>query len=505
MMPFKVLKAQEIPVDTTVQNELEDKYDSIITKAALSLTSGQYKQATDYYKEASLLKPEETYPYKMIKYVHGIMEEVAVKQKLSDRAQIRDDISKANQAIVDKSWDTARMLFSEVLTLNPEKADAEYARSKIQAIDLELQRIALRTPPKREPVVIPPPKNRREARERRKLAERTAILASSRTAQTQTQTSLPPAENVVVPSAKVMSQQPVIDSTRNKPVVTSAPIKENPQKSIAAPLPEKDIATAKPAKTEPKIQTQSTLPAKNAFEPSANATIQKPIADTLKHENAPVASLETKAIENPAQRKNVSIPPAAKEITRKSTETRVPDKKVVSAPVIKETLPKPVKTTPLSENSTIVTSSQTKETQNTVAITTPLSNEISQNLPPGTLHLADSSNYVKLICKDISFIGSNAYVKMLIQNYSETTDFLTDTLQVSIKKNNGSVKKLDQRFISSFPVVGPLKETIFVAFTDASAGVDPDDTFILQMVDKTRKTRLSIQIPWAVYKQQKTY
>lgn len=119
------------------------------------------------------------------------------------------------------------------------------------------------------------------------------------------------------------------------------------------------------------------------------------------------------------------------------------------------------------------------------------------------LNLYDSSNYVKLICQDISFIGSNAYIKVLIQNFSATVNFLTDTLQVSIKNNNGVIKKLDQRFISNFPVVKPQAETVLVFFADASIAVGADDTFILEMEDKMKQTKLVIQVPWSAYKQQK--
>ncbi|HEX8278382.1 MAG TPA: hypothetical protein VF540_06785, partial [Segetibacter sp.] len=83
--------------------------------------------------------------------------------------------------------------------------------------------------------------------------------------------------------------------------------------------------------------------------------------------------------------------------------------------------------------------------------------------------------------------------------------FLTDTLQVSIKKNNGIEKKLDQRFTSNFPIVMPQKELVLVYFADASIAVDSDDIFILQMEDKLKQTKLMIEVPWSVYKQHKSF
>ncbi|MEJ7682423.1 MAG: hypothetical protein WKG06_32145 [Segetibacter sp.] len=112
---------------------------------------------------------------------------------------------------------------------------------------------------------------------------------------------------------------------------------------------------------------------------------------------------------------------------------------------------------------------------------------------------------MKLTCQDISFIGTNAYIKVLVQNLSATENFLTDTLQVSIKKNNGVVKKLSQRFISNFPIVMPLKEYVLVYFADASIAVEPDDIFILEMKDRMKKTKLVIQVPWSLYTQQRAF
>lgn len=177
-MPFKVILGQDIESDTAVQSELDIKYDSILAKATSSLTASAYQQSINYYKEASALKPAETYPYKMINYV----QDLADKQKRSDdlrrKAQIKNDLIRANQAVLDRRWDSAKFLFNEILTLEPDKADMDYAKAKIAAIDLELERIAQRTPPPKEaPPVVIPPKNRREARAQRKIAERNASIA----------------------------------------------------------------------------------------------------------------------------------------------------------------------------------------------------------------------------------------------------------------------------------------------------------------------------------------
>ena len=415
VMPCTAVLAQDEDTDTTVLTELDIKYDSILSKATSALTAENYQQAVTYYKDANALKPTETFPLKMIRYV----EEITVRQKRADdlkrKTQIRDDLSRANRAIANKNWDSASFLFKEILTLQPEKAEEDYAKSKIDAIDLELKRIALRTPPKLEPVIVVLPKNRREVRAQRKIAQRNTMLAAN--------------------PANPLPQ---------KPVAVAPAVNQTQQKPVQTPLPQKPVAVA----------------------PAINQTEQRPA-------------------QTPLPQKPVAVAPAINQMEQRPAQTPLPQKSVAVAPAINQTEQRPA---------------QTPLPQTNVAVTAPLTKEIP-NL--SSLKLSDSTDDRKLICQDITFIGTNAYIKVLIQNYSSTTNFSTDTLQVSIKKNNGNVTKLEQRFISSFPVIAPLGETVLVSFADASAGVDPADTFILEMRDKTRKTKLSLQIPWAAYQQQK--
>ena len=525
-IPSKVIIAQQSSADSVGINKLEDKYDSVITKAALSLTSAQYKEASDYYREASLLKPEETYPLKMIKYAEGIMAEAAEKQKLADelkrRIQIKDYLNKANNAILAAKWDSARILFSQILTLHPEKTDADYAKSKIEAIDLELKRIVLRTPPKPEPVVVAPPRNRSEARARRKLAERNATMASASVkAAPQTQAPAPVKNTVVAPAAKAIVQKPTAAPLPQKTAAINTPAKQAPAKLAESQLPIKNVAVAAPAAKEASqkpIQTaSSTTNAATAAQPIKEA-YQKPVQTTAPAQSVTVTAPAVKEvpkrpIESPLPATNPAVSAAAdKEVPQKSTSTEATlpvTNMPAAAPAITKAAPRKTAETSLPSAKIPAAAPAIREVpQQPTEVSSsekngaaPLTKEIPTDV--SLLKLSDSSDYIKLICKDISFIGTNAYVKVLVQNYSSTASFLTDTLQVSIKKNNGIVKKLDQRFISSFPVVTPLQETILVAFTDVSSGVEPDDVFILEMRNRKDKTTLALQIPWALYQQQK--
>jgi len=601
LMPCKIILGQNVESDTAVQSELDIKYDSVLGKAAAALTASAYQQSIDYYKEASALKPGESYAYKMINYV----QDLAVKQKRADdlkrKAQIKDDLTKANQSIADKKWDSAKILFNRVLALKPEKADEEFAKSKVEAIDLELQRIALRTPVKEEPKPVYVPKNRSEARAFRKLAERNAMLASTAGKKPPTPAAIPsPAKNVAVatsaPKTNPVPQKPLQSPTISAAKVTPPVTKEIPNKPTQATLPEKKVAntidspaatgiqqkptqtpvqqmTQKPAQTPPATnQTVVSPPAKvmaqipaeipasvrnNGVAPAAKQTQQAPLPAnnraaavppvTKQIQQAPLpvnnkvvaapppATKETQQATLPANNRAAVAPPVTKQIqqaplpvnnrvvaapppaTKETQQATLPvTNRVVTAapPAAKETQPKAIQTPSPSNSAAYPAGRETQQTPAQAqsptlpdnAITAPSTEAMPQKTNEGNLlKLSDSSDYVKLICQDISFIGSNAYIKVLIQNYSPTTEFLTDTLHVSIKKNNGIIKELNQRFISNFPIIMPLKESVLVSFADAAMNIAPDDIFIVEMRDKMRKTKLVVQVPWSLYNQQKAF
>lgn len=486
IIPCKVIFAQDVESDTTVQTELDIKYDSVLERASASLTTSAYQQAIDYYKAASALKPSETYPYKMISYV----EDLAAKQKRADelkqKLQIKNNLIKANQAIVDKNWNTAKILFNEILSLHPDKTDEDYAKSKVQAIDLELQRIVLRTPVKEEPKPVIVPKNRREARAMRKVEERNAEMAAKTNA-----TAPPPA--------------PIASSVKNVTPVADA-TKKTVQKPIQKLPPAGNAVISQPVAKEIQKPAQAQVSATPANEsvslPAVKETQQKHAEVTRLATNLPVASSANKELtQKPIQalppEKKPAVPPVTNN-TAAQTQTSLPRKSVTVAP------PPATKVSTPATNQEII--QKPKETTAAVRSEPVPATPVAEVLRPtdvSQLKLSDSSDYIKFTCQDISFIGSNAYIKVLIQNSSLSSQFQTDTLHVSVIKNNGSIKKLNQRFVSNFPIVMPLKELVLVSFSDASFGLEPDDVFIIEMKDKSRKTKLAVQVPWNLYTQSK--
>lgn len=137
------------------EKEIDNHYDSCLSKAAFAISTTDYKKAQDFYKEAGLLKPAEDYPAKMIVYLEGVLKEEGEKQKHSEAAKRRSKIinvkARADQAVFNKNWRAALEGFEEILTLNPTKGDEEFARQKITSIEAEIAKAdaaeALKTAP----------------------------------------------------------------------------------------------------------------------------------------------------------------------------------------------------------------------------------------------------------------------------------------------------------------------------------------------------------------------
>ncbi|HEX8461131.1 MAG TPA: hypothetical protein VF623_06860 [Segetibacter sp.] len=115
-------------------------YDYAISQAANSLGKGELEEAKTYYKQASDLKSGDWYSVKMIKYIDGKIWDAKEKQNkeesLKKKAEINLLMSKALDAIAQKEYDSARSFYNQVLTLNPVKSQEEFARKKIEVIDM---------------------------------------------------------------------------------------------------------------------------------------------------------------------------------------------------------------------------------------------------------------------------------------------------------------------------------------------------------------------------------
>ncbi|HEX8461781.1 MAG TPA: hypothetical protein VF623_10135, partial [Segetibacter sp.] len=138
-----VLLAQNIEIDTTTPPRIEtNPYALVIEEAGIYLSKFEYDNARFYYQKALAIKPADNYATKMLRYIEtaiwGDNQKKIRDQELKDKAEINALMSNAMTAILQKKYDTARSLYTRVLSLNPVKSQEEFARQKIATLDLTL-------------------------------------------------------------------------------------------------------------------------------------------------------------------------------------------------------------------------------------------------------------------------------------------------------------------------------------------------------------------------------
>lgn len=139
--PVKQLKIITSKLEAKVPaTETNNPYDRLIALADSFATAREYKPAMAKYKEASALKPSESYPKKRLKYVQS---EVALgeKRKIEERERkYSDALFKADKAAADKNYDDARFSYSEALAIHP---DDDYARRRLEIISDQIEKEGL--------------------------------------------------------------------------------------------------------------------------------------------------------------------------------------------------------------------------------------------------------------------------------------------------------------------------------------------------------------------------
>jgi tetratricopeptide (TPR) repeat protein len=118
------------------------------------------------------------------------------------------------------------------------------------------------------------------------------------------------------------------------------------------------------------------------------------------------------------------------------------------------------------------------------------------------LSLQDSANNVKLTCESISFKGDKVYYRLKIQNNSPD-EFLTGVMQLSAIKKDGSVIKNKPGYISAFPIVLPGKE-FFIVYEAKDIDVTDKEALYFELSDRLKKTKLKIDVPGLVYNKEKS-
>ncbi|MEP7106449.1 MAG: hypothetical protein ABI760_00675 [Ferruginibacter sp.] len=122
-------------------DEINNYYESKIALADSLLNEKAYESALTTYKEASGIKPVESYPGLQIKYIKSaIIEDKKLKQtrkRQDDERMYIDALAGAEKAVADKRYRDAKYYYFEALSVHPENT---YAQSRLKIVSYQVER-----------------------------------------------------------------------------------------------------------------------------------------------------------------------------------------------------------------------------------------------------------------------------------------------------------------------------------------------------------------------------
>jgi len=133
----KMAAIDKILADLAEAKELEDKYTGIIAAADKLFVAKSYDQARVEYQKAGEVKPETSYPKEKMAAIDKILSDLAALKSLDEN--YKAGIAKADQYLLEKSYDLARAEYVKASGLKPAE---QYPKTKITEIDGILTAIA---------------------------------------------------------------------------------------------------------------------------------------------------------------------------------------------------------------------------------------------------------------------------------------------------------------------------------------------------------------------------
>ncbi|MGI8636238.1 MAG: hypothetical protein ACR2KZ_12625, partial [Segetibacter sp.] len=109
-------------------------------------------------------------------------------------------------------------------------------------------------------------------------------------------------------------------------------------------------------------------------------------------------------------------------------------------------------------------------------------------------HLNDNNNEVRITCQNISTNDKNVFLKFLIQNNNAAADFNIGSLQLTVIKNDGNLKKLHPKYIAESAHILPKNESSMVVVAENQTAIEPSEAVVFEMEDQSKKTKLTINI-----------
>jgi hypothetical protein len=123
--------------DSAKAAELDNNYDRFITLADSLVIAKSYDSSIAIYKQASFLKPLETYPQKQVRYIQSQLVLDAKRKKEEREQQHNDAISRGDKAVKENRYDDAKSAYEEALSIHPED---EYAKRRLSIISYQIEK-----------------------------------------------------------------------------------------------------------------------------------------------------------------------------------------------------------------------------------------------------------------------------------------------------------------------------------------------------------------------------
>ncbi|MDB5250696.1 MAG: hypothetical protein JWQ40_5090 [Segetibacter sp.] len=501
------VRAQVVESKRGVKEDTQATFDTFILKAASALSKNEFEQAKNFYKEASIIKPADPYPISMVKYVESsravFLQKQAKDLDLRRKAEINTLLNEALKAIMEKKYDTAYILYSKVLNLNPVKSQEVFIAQKMKAINAILA------------------ESKKEVPEDRSSLENQVAQELSGTGK--------------VGSPSVLNK---MSDTTAPSVAKIAKMEEPPRKTLPQQRDTVKIAHPSPAATDSLMKTRQN---QTTFPDNSVASLKTP-ADVLM--NDAIKAIMDKNYEAAFILYKMIISSNASKAQKEFAEKKIAD---IDSHLKKANNTLSVDTISSTQKKTVLKSEVSKEDEKTEELLAPTvgvikkktpstSNNQSSNITPTTLempptqivddkivntsknkdnqyslefsqkllmeaaklNLLDSNNGIKLVCTNIAVINNKAYLKFLIENKSKE-DFNPDTVEISYIKNYGVLQKLKGQYVAGHQAIPQKKDVTFVYVADAPPGVQPDEVFIVEVEDQLKKTKLILNIAGSYY------
>jgi len=130
-------KQQIDAIDKILNQQAKDKnYQSLIDDASELLANKNYENARAKYKEAGLVKPQETLPPDKIKEIDKILasNEADKQKQLLNEKNYNDELTKANELYDKAQYDAAKKEYEKALTFMPDETFPKQRIAKINEI-----------------------------------------------------------------------------------------------------------------------------------------------------------------------------------------------------------------------------------------------------------------------------------------------------------------------------------------------------------------------------------